>query len=326
MAVQKILPLQINTTGATDGQVFAANGTGGMYWSNGTQTIGIAAFAQANVAVNIAQSAFAQANTGSGTVVGAAFDKANSANYFAYVVNSNTVAAFAQANVAVNIAQAAFAQANAGSGTANATSQTFTGNGSNTAFNLSSNVSNDKNIIVSVNGLLQIPTTHYSLSGNTLTFTSAPRANSSIEARVLEGVVTSSSNGSISGGASRTTITANTASLANLATGNVTATGYKSYVLLKIQTSCEAWVRIYTDSSSRTSDASRTIGTDPIPGSGVIAEVLTTTGYLTQLVTPAIFGFNNDATPTANVYMAVTNYNVSTQAVTVTLTLTQMEV
>ena len=126
-------------------------------------------------------------------------------------------------------------------------------------------------------------------------------------------------------GVARATITATTASIANLATGNVTATGYKSYVLFKIQTSCEAWVRIYTDSASRTSDSSRSIGTDPTPGSGVITEILTTTGYLTQLITPGIFGFNNDGTPTTNIYLAVTNYNASSQAVTVTLTVIQME-
>ena len=96
-------------------------------------------------------------------------------------------------------------------------------------------------------------------------------------------------------------------------------------MLFKIVTSCEAWVRIYTDSTSRTSDASRSIGTDPVPGSGVIAEVLTTTGYLTQLITPGIFGFNNDGTPSTNIYLAVTNYNASAQAVTVTLTMIQME-
>ena len=84
-------------------------------------------------------------------------------------------------------------------------------------------------------------------------------------------------------------------------------------------------MRIYTDSASRTADASRSIGSDPTPGSGVIAEILTTTGYLTQLITPGIFGFNNDGTPSTNIYLAVTNYNASTQAVTVTLTMVQME-
>ena len=82
----------------------------------------------------------------------------------------------------------------------NATSQIFTGDGNNTDFILSSNASVQNNIIVSVNGLLQIPTTHYSVTGNTLSFTSAPRANSKIEARNLgsqAGGGSSSGTGSI---------------------------------------------------------------------------------------------------------------------------------
>jgi hypothetical protein len=41
-----------------------------------------------------------------------AFDKANAANYFAFLVNSNTTAAFNQANTATTIGSAAFTQAN----------------------------------------------------------------------------------------------------------------------------------------------------------------------------------------------------------------------
>ena len=307
MTEQKISPFQIDTSGATDGQIFTANSlSGGMSWSDSTQTIGIAAFGQANAAINIAQSAFAQANAGGGTTVGAAFDRANSAQ---------------------TIAIAAFAQANAGNvTTVNATSQSFTANGTATNFILSTNVSSQNNIIVSINGLIQIPITHYSITGNTLTFTDAPIANSKIEARSVEGVALVSGGGGGYSGASRSNVSGTTASLANLANGNITVSGYKSYILYKIATSCEAWVRVYTDSTSRTADASRSIGTDPLPGSGVIGEVLTTTGYLTQLITPGIIGFNNDSTPTTNVYMTVTNYNTYTQAVTVTLTLTQMEV
>jgi hypothetical protein len=130
-------------------------------------------------------------------------------------------------------------------------------------------------------------------------------------------------------GVARYTFSATTSTnLGNLATANINYTnGYKSYVLFKIVTSCEAWVRIYSDSASRTADASRSIGTDPLPGSGIIAEVLTTTGYLTQLITPGIFGFNNDNPVTTTLYLAVTNYNASTQAagITVTLTMVQME-
>lgn len=81
-----------------------------------------------------------------------------------------------------------------------ATSQTFTGNGSNTVFTLVTSVANQKNIIVSINGLLQVPVTHYSITGTALTFTDAPYDNTIIEVRSMEGVVISSGGGSVSSG------------------------------------------------------------------------------------------------------------------------------
>ena len=61
-------------------------------------------------------SAFAAANAaGSGDVVIAAFDKANTANALAYKANVNAIAAFAQANTANTTAKYAFDKANAGS-------------------------------------------------------------------------------------------------------------------------------------------------------------------------------------------------------------------
>ena len=70
-----------------------------------------------NSAYNIAVAAFAAANTG--TIAGAAFDKANSANYLAFLASTNASAAFTQANnvggavtTANNTAIAAFTQAN----------------------------------------------------------------------------------------------------------------------------------------------------------------------------------------------------------------------
>ena len=100
--------------------------------------------------------------------------------------------------------------------------------------------------------------------------------------------------------------------------------GYKAYSLFKIETSAAAWVTLYCDSSSRTADASRPETTDPTPGSGVIAEVITT-GAETVLMTPAVMGFNNDSTPSATIYAKVVNKSGSTQAITVTLTLLQLE-
>jgi len=68
-----------------------------------------------------------------------------------------------------------------------ANSQTFTANGASSNFALSSNVSNISSVIVSLNGLIQSPTTHYTISGNTLTFTTTPTNNSLIEIRTYYG-------------------------------------------------------------------------------------------------------------------------------------------
>jgi hypothetical protein len=126
------------------------------------------------------------------------------------------------------------------------------------------------------------------------------------------------------GAVSRTTHAVATSSIAYNATDNISITGYKSYALLKVQTSAAAWVRLYTTSAARSSDSARSQGTDPVAGSGIIAEVITS-GAQTQLITPGVVGFNDDATPATTIYVAVTNLSGATATITVTLTLLQME-
>lgn len=91
---------------------------------NVVNTATIAAFTKANDAYTLAQSAgsggsavaaFVKANTAN-VIAYNAYEKANAANYYAYVVNSNTIAAFIQANLALNVAQSAFTKANTGGG------------------------------------------------------------------------------------------------------------------------------------------------------------------------------------------------------------------
>lgn len=106
---------------------------------------------------------------------------------------------------------------------------------------------------------------------------------------------------------------------------NITISTAKSYVLYKVQTSAAAWVTIYTDTTSRTNDASRLETEDPLPGSGVIAEVITS-GNQTQLITPGTIGFNNDPTVSSNTYLKVTSKNIGVTNITVTLTYLQLEV
>jgi len=69
---------------------------------------------------------------------------------------------------------------------ANALSQSFTGDGSSTVFNLSTSVSNANNILVTLDGLVQVPSIHYTIIGTTLTFISSPLNTSVIEVRNLE--------------------------------------------------------------------------------------------------------------------------------------------
>ena len=122
----------------------------------------------------------------------------------------------------------------------------------------------------------------------------------------------------------RTTAAGTTSSIANGAADNISVTVFKSYYLLKIQTSAAAWVTVYTDIVSRTLDASRTETTDPLPGQGIIAEVITT-GAQTIKITPGVFGFNNESTVSSSIPIKVVNKSGSTAAITVTMTVVQVE-
>ena len=124
---------------------------------------------------------------------------------------------------------------------------------------------------------------------------------------------------------SRATAGATASGLADGSSANLTITAAKTYALLKIQTSHAAWVSIYTSTAARTADVSRAEVVDPQPGSGVIAEVITTDGA-TQAITPGTIGWNDDGTPSTNVYVKVVNKSGSTQNLTVTLHYVQLEV
>lgn len=123
---------------------------------------------------------------------------------------------------------------------------------------------------------------------------------------------------------SRGTVDASTPAIASGQASNITFSGYKSYMLMKIETDSAAWVTLYTDTASRSADSSRAETTDPLPGSGVIAEVITT-GSASQIITPAVVGFNNDSPASNNIYAKVVNKGGSATAITVTLTLLQLE-
>ena len=131
------------------------------------------------------------------------------------------------------------------------------------------------------------------------------------------------SGGGTTGLQSRTDVAIASSSLDNDATdSNVNATGYKSYVLLAITTDADAWVRVYSTAAARLADLNRSEGTDPLPGSGVIAEVRVNG---TQMISPGTIGFNFETAPVNTIYLSVTNRSGSTQQITTTLKVIQLE-
>jgi len=107
-------------------------------------------------------------------------------------------------------------------------------------------------------------------------------------------------------------------------TDTLNITGYNTYALFKIGTNAKSWIRVYSDTASRTADLTRSESVDPLPNSGIIAEVITT-GAETVTFTPAVIGFNNETDVTNNIPLSVTNKEIVSTSITVTLTLLRME-
>jgi hypothetical protein len=128
-----------------------------------------------------------------------------------------------------------------------------------------------------------------------------------------------------SGLVSRSTATVTTASVANAASTTSSITGFRVYNLYKVYSSHAAWIRFYTNAAARTTDSSRTQGTDPTPDVGIITEVITSAAGQTVTLAPAVLGFNDENPVTTAIPIAVTNLSGSAVAITVTITLVQTE-
>jgi len=107
--------------------------------------------------------------------------------------------------------------------------------------------------------------------------------------------------------------------LADGATGNIQFNGLGiSYLLYKVIVDEDAWIRIYSDTASRTADASRTQGQDPSEGAGIIAEFIATGGSGTTFkVTPGIHGWVDNSETVIPV--AITNTSGASATITTTL-------
>ena len=187
---------------------------------------------------------------------------------------------------------------------------------------LATNASSDTITINAAGGALTIQEEGVSLAtdATTLNFVGAGVTASGIGATKTITIT----GGGGSGLQARTTANAATGSIADGASANIQIVAAKTYALQKIQTSAAAWVTLYVSDAARTADASRNETTDPLPGAGVIAEVITSDGAI-QNITPGTLGWNDEATPTTDAYLKVVNKSGSTQAITVTLHFVALE-
>ena len=132
---------------------------------------------------------------------------------------------------------------------------------------------------------------------------------------------------SASGGSlqSRTVVTGVTTNIPRNGIGNTEITGFKSWALMKVGLSTDAWLRLYTDSASRAADVNRSVGEDPAPGSGVIGE-FRSVGFTTGgMFSPFVMGGNMDEPAGTTIYASMKNLSTHAQHVTGYLTILQLE-
>jgi len=123
----------------------------------------------------------------------------------------------------------------------------------------------------------------------------------------------------------RETFQVTTSSIADGASDTVSfSLSSTGYLLYKIDVSAAAWVKLYTDSTSRTNDSSRAIDEDAVGVEGLLLEVVTTAADTINLA-PGIVAFNNENPVTNDIPITVVNQSGATTAITVTITAVQIE-
>ena len=121
-------------------------------------------------------------------------------------------------------------------------------------------------------------------------------------------------------------ITSGSSTIAANSSASGYITGYKAYSLFKVSINDpDLWVTIYTDNTSMTNDSARLYTEDPPPGSGVIAEFISSTSNQDIIVSPTTIGFNMDSTVSNKIYLKVQNIGSSDSTFSIELTILQLE-
>ena len=118
----------------------------------------------------------------------------------------------------------------------------------------------------------------------------------------------------------RADTTVSTGSMNSGASQNIQFTGLgEAGQFVEVSVSSPSWVRFYPTAQDRDSDATRDVETDPLPGSGVLLEVVTTSANQTVRITPGAVYYNNDTLPDQTLYARVTNQSSASADLLVTV-------
>jgi len=176
----------------------------------------------------------------------------------------------------------------------------FNGDGSTVAFTLDAE-STTAATVVSINGIVQIPTTAYAVSGTTLTFTEAPAAGDVIDARRL---TTTTTVNSLANGNSSVEFKANDDNFANIVTGSTTRLSINNAgdVVIEQDLTVKGQLTVLGDSSGNINIGDEASDKVQLTGTIVYDETPITTQAGNMVV---IDSFSTDAYHSAKYYIQV---------------------
>jgi len=189
-------------------------------------------------------------NTGSGIL----FSEIPASGAFLYVVH--------EGNATYNLvpAAASVSATQLADNLRNFTVDTFSGDGSTTAFTLTDTPSSANAILVMVDGIVQTKTTNYTLATNVVTFTGAPDSGSAITVIHL-GFTTVSRTGLVDGSVTTAKIADNSITAAKIADGTIIAADVANGAITpaKLSTGGPSWASTGQTTINSTSAASSVI-------------------------------------------------------------------
>jgi hypothetical protein len=185
---------------------------------------------------------------------------------------------------------------------------------------------NDAGVLSGTNGFLFSKATNLVTINGNLNSANVNVTNSLFTTNGIFWIGNGAAYSSGSGGAvpARANVIVNTATIGAGQYAVASVTGYKGYNLYAIASNVAAWVTVYSSVANRTADLSRSITTDPTPGSGIIAESISSAAQQVYF-SPGVVGYSAESPPTSSIPLKIYNNSIVSSAIQVTLTLLQTE-